>query len=212
MPTLPRARTESFVTVSSPLLTDADKAHFARIAVRLKETKGKRNGPGAMLLEPFEMHVALSLMSGTDELPWRGPLLGKVLAYAWLSGMDEQCVFNGPLNGVIQVSQYFFGIINAGDHMPEATAMRDYFFPRVKELGEQGKACPWLKDFATRYKVEIKWQQFEEYYRDEKANVERWLAGTQTEEDKTKIKKRVIRDRLSDSEEAPSKRVIRDRD
>lgn len=199
-------------------LTPSDVQHFERIVERLRDKKKERVGPGAMLLEPFEMHVALSLMGGTNELPWRGELLGKVLAYAWLSNFDEQCVFNAPLNGAIQVAQYFFGMVNAGNGMPEVEALRTFFFPRVKELGEQGKACSWLPAIAERYKIEVKWQTFEAYYADEKANVERWLAGSQSEDDKKTIKKRVIRDRLSDSEEQASsassapKRVIRDRE
>lgn len=191
-------------------LTTEDKAHFERILERIKERKGQ--GGGIMLLQMFEMHLHLSLTTGTNELPWRGDLLGRVLAYAWLSGMDEQCVFNGPLNAVIQVAQHYFGIINAGNHMPESAAMVEHFFPRVKQLGEAGKACEWLAPLAERYHIEVKWQQFEQYYADEKANVERWLAGApQTAEDTKAVKKRIIRDRETPDETGIKPRIIRDR-
>lgn len=161
----------------------------------------------------YDMHLRLSAHAGEDGRPWSRDTLGKVLAYTTLSGGDENCVLNKTLNAIIQIAQREFGIL--GGCIPDAEKMRTFYWPRVKELGELGKQCPWIAEFCKRYSIELKWQQFEAYYADYKEGAGRWLAQSETADDKAELlnpgSKRVIRDRQDPDANSPKQRIIRDR-
>lgn len=191
-------------------LTEAELTDLPVILQRIKDHPWVGEH-AASLGGLYEMHLRLAVATTHEERPWSQELLGRVLAYMTLSGGDEMCVLNLGFNAIIQIAQREFAIL--GGCVPDIEKLRRFYWPRVYELGMQGKTCPWIKDLCERYKIELKWQQFEAYYGPLKDETERWIKGTQTKADVLEpgFKKRIIRDREEPSEVSPNRRIIRDR-
>jgi len=77
--------------------------------------------------------------------------LGRVLAFACLSGFCEACVLNPALNAVLQIAQRRFKIM--GGCVPDIEKMRQHWDNAMAELFEHGKDTPWLKPMMERYKI-----------------------------------------------------------
>jgi hypothetical protein len=78
-------------------------------------------------------------------------LLGRVLAWACLSGFCEACVLNKALHAVVMIAARRFGI--EGGHVPDVEKMDRSWRPAMRELERDGKDTPWLRPLMARYKV-----------------------------------------------------------
>jgi len=77
--------------------------------------------------------------------------LGRVLAWACLSGFCEPCVLNHALNSVILIAARRFAL--EGGRVPDTEKMSRYWRPAMAELTEQGVKTQWLKPLMDRYKI-----------------------------------------------------------
>lgn len=81
---------------------------------------------------------------------WSDDWLGKVLAFASATGFQEFTV-NGPMQGVLKVAGYRFGL--EGGRVPNVELMNEVFYPRLRELTVIGAKATWVREVAERYHI-----------------------------------------------------------
>ena len=110
-----------------------------------------KSNPPALLEHIQAMDLYMMTLQVFGSGAWSDTHLAEVLAWGQATNFMECCVLNRPLNSVIMVASFRFGI--RGGCMPDLEAMEKLLWPKLAEIKEKGVETPWLPELMARYHI-----------------------------------------------------------